>query len=101
MNLKDYINENDEDLSILGIKELKDGLSLSDIQSNSKFHWIIMAGIKNAVIGKKGNKLIWYDGEWIFGEYNENYAVWKKGKWHGGLDSKGKLHKNGDTPNKW
>jgi hypothetical protein len=101
MSFKDYMNEQNENdnLGILGIRELKDGLELEDIQKNPHWHWVIMAGIKDAVIGKKGNKLVWYNGTWVLGTWNEKFAIWKKGEWKGGLDSKGNAHN--DTPNKW
>ncbi len=97
MTFKQYLNEN---LGILGIKELKDGLTLEKIASLG-YHWIIEAGIKDAVLGVKGKKLIWYDGKWVFGTFYEDQAIWKKGDWRGGLDSRGNVHKVGDSPNKW
>lgn len=100
MTFSEYIKEG-EAHPILGIKDTKDGLTLEDIQSNPKWHWIIGAGIKDAVIGKKGDKLVWHSGTWTLGTWNENYAIWKKGTWKGGLDSKGNAHKAGDSPNKW
>lgn len=102
MSFKEYMVEqgDDEYLGILGIKELR-GITLEDIQGNKNFHWVIGAGIKNAVLGKKGNKLVWFDGEWVFGTFDENHAIWKKGKWLGGMDSKGNVHMRGDSPDKW
>lgn len=103
MSFKEYMVEqqDDEYLGILGIKSLKNGLELEDIQSNQNWHWVIQAGIKNAVLGKKGNKLIWHSGTWTFGTFNENFAVWKSGDWKGGMDSKGNVHTRGDSPDKW
>lgn len=97
MTLADDIIESN--LDILGILELKDGLTLDEIKK--KWKWVIEAGISKAVLGKKGNKLIWYDGEWVLGQYFEDTAVWKGGQWFGGLDSKGKAHTRGNTPNEW
>lgn len=97
---KDHIKEVFDPLSILGIKSLKDGLTL-DIINEKGWHWIIEAGISKAVLGMKGNKLIWYDGRWSLGTWQEKQAIWKKGKWMGGLDSKGNAHSEGDSPNKW
>jgi len=94
-------NLNEGGVPLLGIRDFKDGLTLKDIQANPKWHWIIMGGIKNAVIGKKGNKLVWYSGDWVFGTWQEKYAIWKKGTWKGGTDSKGEVHIEGDSPNKW
>lgn len=102
MNFIEYINEDeDSSLGILGIKELRDGLTLAEIQKNDKFHWVILAGISDAVLGKKGNKIVWYSGEWTFGEWISNHAIWKSGKWLGGYDEKGSVHKRGDSPDKW
>jgi len=101
---KQFIKEenlNEEGVPLLGIRDFKDNLSLEDIQENPKWHWIIGAGIKDAVIGKKGNKLVWYSGDWIFGKFNEKYAIWKKGNWKGGTDSDGNIHVENDSPNKW
>ena len=99
MSFKDYIKETS--IPLLGIRELRDNLELEDIQQNPNWHWIIQAGIKNAIIGKKGNKLIWYDGQWVFGEWKSKFAIWKKGIWRGGYDEKGDVHLEGDSPNKW
>lgn len=87
------------DLSIFGIAELRDGLTLEEIKK--KWKWVIEGGISSAILGKKGNKLIWYDGTWVMGQYFEDTTVWKGGQWFGGLDSKGKVHTRGNTPNEW
>ncbi len=97
MGFIEYINE--EGVPILGIKDLRDNLELEDIQSNPKWHWIITAGLKDAVIGKKGNKLVWYDGTWVLGQWDSRYAVWKKGTWKGGTDENNNARHN--APNKW
>lgn len=102
MKFKKFIQEeNDMSLKMLGISKLVDGLSLKDIQTNPNWHWVIMAGISDAVLGKKGNKLVWHSGKWVLGTFDENFAIWKKGDWRGGLDSLGNVHKVGDSPNKW
>ena len=101
MTFSDYIKEEFNPLELLGIKELKNGLELEDIQKNSNWHWIVSAGIKNAIIGKKGNKLVWHDGVWVLGKWNEKFAIWKKGDWRGGTSSDGTPHSKGDSPNKW
>lgn len=60
-----------------------------------------MAGIKDAVLGKKGNKIVWYSGQWTLGQWDSRYGVWKGGKWLGGYDENGNVHIKGDSPDKW
>lgn len=100
MSLKDYLKE-ENGAELLGIKSFRDGLSLEDIQENPDWHWVIMAGISNVVLGKKGKKLIWYSGTWTLGTWDSKFAIWKSGKWFGGMSADGGVHIKGDSPNKW
>ena len=63
--------------------EYKDGLTYEILKS--KFPWVLEEDveIKDAVIGYKGNKLIWYDGHWIQGTWKD--GIWKDGYFIGDM----------------
>ena len=73
------------DLSIYGIKELRDGLTIENIKRD--YPWILKAKIERAMIGKRGNHLAWYDGTWNNGTWE--YGAWYKGIWYNGIWQKG------------
>jgi hypothetical protein len=70
-----FVNERTELYPEYGIKELRDRLTIEDLQRN--YEWILEADISGAVIGKRDPHLIWYDGVW------EN-GTWENGTWEGG-----------------
>lgn len=83
----------DEDLSQYGIKELRDGLTLEDIED--RYPWILEADIKDAVIGEDSDGLVWYDGIWNNGIWRGDEGslwangIWKDGVWKNGWWLKG------------
>lgn len=86
--------ERDEDLSQYGIKELKDGLTLEVLKK--KFAWVLNAKIKDAILGIKGNSLVWYNGVWESGKWIDGFwknGVWKSGDWVNGIWYKGTWYK--------
>ena len=68
-----------------GIIELKDKLTIDDIKKNHK--WLLAAKIKKAIIGIKGNTIIWYDGYWQSGAWKN--GIWKDGIWQVGTFENG------------
>lgn len=70
------------DLSKYGIKELRDGLTLEEIKQ--KWPWILKADIENAILGKDGSFLEWYNGVWRNGIWEGPKAEWKNGTWLNG-----------------
>jgi len=69
----------------LSIVELRDGLTEKEIAE--KFDWILKAKIKEAVLGKIGDKLVWYNGIWEAGDWEDGY--WCEGIWLDGIWKKG------------
>jgi len=64
-----------------GIKELRDGLTVEEIEEN--YSWLLKADISDAIIGKSINDyIIWYSGTWKDGIWKGGY--WKDGTWEGG-----------------
>ncbi len=65
----------------LSVKEYKDGLTYEIIKK--KFPWLLEDDVKieHAIIGYKGNKLIWYDGNWYRGTWKD--GIWKDGNFYG------------------
>jgi hypothetical protein len=95
-NFKNFINESENEsmtskstnmpeLENYGIKELRDGILISDIKKNHK--WILKGKLKNAVFGlsKKGN-IAFYSGTWEGGDCYVKL-------WINGHFENGSLHK--------
>jgi hypothetical protein len=55
--------------------KLVDGLSLKELEQ--RYHWVLNADVRNAVIGENEKGLVWYQGDWISG-------IWESGIWHSG-----------------
>jgi hypothetical protein len=57
--------------------KFKDGLTLDILKD--KFSWLLEEDVQlhEAVIGQKGNKLIWYSGDWYRGTWED--GIWKNG----------------------
>lgn len=81
------------ELSGYGIKELRDGLTISELQND--YPWLLKANIEDAVIGINEYKfLIWYDGKW-------NGGTWEEGHWYGGTFSGGYWYSGHWHNGKW
>jgi hypothetical protein len=64
---------------------LVDKLTLDDIKA--KYSWLLNAKFKDAIIGHRNNRIIWYSGEWIDGEWIDGdwySGIWRKGIWEKG-----------------
>ncbi len=61
----------------INVKEYKDGLTYEIVKD--KFPWLLEEDVQlhEAVIGQKGNKLIWYAGAWRKGTWED--GIWKNG----------------------
>ena len=55
---------------------ITDGMTLKDFES--EFYWVLNADIRNAILGKDINGLVWYQGDWISG-------TWEDGTWYSGV----------------
>lgn len=78
------------------IKGFKDGLNLDIVRK--KFPWVLNADIKDAVLGMKNNKLVWYNGIWQDGYWYSGIwlnGIWKNGNWNSGIWKNGTWY-NGD-----
>jgi hypothetical protein len=83
---------------LLFINEFRDGLTVSIIKD--KFSWLLEedVNIKDAILGYKDDKLIWYDGEWHSGTWVNGIwydGFWSKGTWEDGIWKKGIFRKDG------
>ena len=66
--------------------KLVDGLTLDEI--TIKYQWILEAEIRNAIIGKDTNGIVWYSGIWDTGRWFGGTWIsgtWKSGDWYGGI----------------
>jgi len=64
----DTVDQDQDDLSVYGIAELRDGLTLEILQDQHS--WLFNCDFKDAVIGiNEARKLVWYDGEFLGGEW--------------------------------
>jgi len=84
-------NINDEVVNITGIDNnpyrfrLIDNLTFDEILD--KYPWLLEAEIRNAVIGKDQNGLVWYKGTWDCGRWLGGTwysGTWKTGVWYNG-----------------
>jgi len=80
LNEQDEKRDNIDDLSIYGIRELRDGLTIEKIEK--KYSWLLRARMKDAVIGESRGRLVWYNGIWEKGYWNG--GTWKSGYWISG-----------------
>lgn len=95
INSKKYSNrkrlfESSDELSKLGIKELKDGLTLEIIKKDHP--WLLeKTKFENAVIGKNDKGIVWYSGVWKQGVWKgaafqggtfKGHSVWARGEWN-------------------
>ncbi len=71
----------------LNVKEYRDGLT--DAIVRKQFSWLLDDDTYfiNAILGYKGNKLIWYNGDWNNGTWKDGTFEdgWFGGKWYGGI----------------
>src|SRR5574344_832196 len=91
------INEskiNEDSNGLQGVKEYRDGLTLEMIQE--QFPWILLAKIKNAVLGIDKKGLVWYNGTWKNGNWFD--GTWKNGTWDKGVWGEG-VWENGTWEN--
>jgi hypothetical protein len=79
-------------------KEFKDGLTLDIIKD--KFSWLLEEDVelKDAILGYKDNKLIWYSGDWFDGTWED--GIWKNGTFNRGIWNNG-VFESGDFYGKW
>lgn len=54
---------------------LVDGLTLEQLEK--KYYWILNADMRNAIIGENDKGLVWYQGDWLCG-------IWEEGTWYSG-----------------
>ncbi len=54
---------------------LVDGLTLQQLEK--KYYWILNADMRNAIIGENDKGLVWYQGDWLCG-------IWEDGTWYSG-----------------
>src|SRR5690606_38739561 len=83
------INEESSELNQLGIKELKDGLTLETIKKEHP--WLLeKTKFSDAVIGKNDKGIVWYSGTWSRGVWKgaaflggtfKGTSVWTSGEW--------------------
>jgi hypothetical protein len=64
---------------------------INEILKAEKFYWLIDSELENAVIEIKNNTIIWYDGDyisgnWYYGIFKDGnfYGIWENGIWEGG-----------------
>ena len=63
-----------------------DGLTLETVKM--KYHWLLNASVKDAIIGQDSYGLVWYFGEWFCGEWYD--GTWYSGTWHDGVWKNGR-----------
>lgn len=89
--------KNEIQLKRLGIKELKDNLTLLKIKR--RFPWLLEAKLEDAVIGQfsGGRGVYWYNGKftgvWKIGIWENGVfeGEWKDGVWQDGVFNGGKF----------
>lgn len=82
-----WVENNDETISLVDMDmtnyrfRLIDGLSL--VSLNDDYQWILESEIRNALIGKDENGLVWYSGIWDCGRWFN--GTWYSGTWRDGV----------------
>lgn len=74
---------------------LVDGLTIETLSLS--YPWILEAEITDAIIGKDGNNIVWYKGNWECGRWFGGTwmsGVWKSGDWYGGTWNAKKIKDN-------
>jgi hypothetical protein len=89
----DWIENSDNTVSISDRIDMNnyrfrliDDLSIVDL--NNKYPWILESEIRNALIGKDDNGLVWYSGIWDCGRWFGGTwysGEWRNGEWYNGI----------------
>jgi hypothetical protein len=86
-----WIENSDETVSLVDVDmtnyryRLIDGLSLEDL--NNQYAWLLDAEVRDALIGKDNNGIVWYKGIWDCGRwFNGTWysGYWRDGEWYKG-----------------
>jgi hypothetical protein len=86
-----WVENNDETVSLVNVDYtnyrfmLIDNLSLTDLSNN--YSWLLEAEIRNAIIGKNNEGIVWYSGIWDCGRWFGsvwNSGIWRNGEWYKG-----------------
>jgi len=78
-------NSDNSKLSVFGIKELRDGLTLETIQS--KYKWLLDADFEDAILYENDGVLVWESGTWKDGKWEG--GIWYDGTWYDGTWERG------------
>ena len=98
----DWVMNVDNTFSILDTIDMNnyrfrliDNLSIVDL--NDKYPWILESEIRNALIGKDENGIVWYSGIWDCGRwFNGTWysGDWRNGEWYNGTWNNSEVQDN-------
>ena len=77
--MKSYMTNEEKEVRSYGIFELRDGLTLKTIKA--KYPWLLLADMRNAILGTRSGNLVWYGGTWYGVTWYGGY--WKGEGWDG------------------
>lgn len=96
-----WVENSDETISLVDLDmtnfrfRLIDGLSLADL--NDVYPWILESEIRDALIGKDINGIVWYSGIWDCGRWFGGTwysGVWRSGQWYSGTWNNSEIEDN-------
>ena len=98
----DWVKNDDNSFSILDTIDMNnyrfrliDNLSIVDL--NDKYPWILESEIRNALIGKDENGIVWYSGIWDCGRWFDGTwysGDWRNGEWYNGTWNNSEVQDN-------